>query len=89
MSTSTKKIIGGVVGGVGGALLVGGIALVAWRMWGRKQHNRVNQDDDDMLDSQNDSIRREKASGSGTSPFRSNLDQYHNPGGTVNTASNF
>lgn len=87
LSTKSKQIIGGVIGGVGGAILVGGIALVAWRMWGRRRHDRV-ANDEDALDSPSDSLRREKAARNGT-PFQRNLDQYHNPGGVVNTASNF
>ncbi|KAF1814676.1 hypothetical protein P152DRAFT_448002 [Eremomyces bilateralis CBS 781.70] len=37
LSSDKKKIIGGVVGGVGGAILLGGIAIVAWRLWGKKK----------------------------------------------------
>jgi len=75
-----------VVGGIGGAILIGGIALVCWRLWGKKKREQLPQDD--FLDSRDDSIRREK--GASTRPFsQSNLDQYHNPNGAVNTASNF
>lgn len=84
LSSSSKKVVGGVVGGIGGAVLIGGIALVAWRLWGKKKREQLPQDD--FLDSQNDSIRREKRHSG--QPF-GNLDQYHNPNGQVNTASNF
>jgi uncharacterized membrane protein YebE (DUF533 family) len=84
LSTSSKNIIGGVVGGVGGAILIGGIALVAWKLWGKKKRQSLPQDD--YLDSQDDSIRREKRTSE--QPFRNNLDQYHSTA-PVNTASNF
>jgi hypothetical protein len=88
LSSSSKKIIGGVVGGIGGAILVGAIAVVAWRLWGRK-HHKVATEDDDIFVGTNDSVMREKAAGNASTPFRSNLEQYHNPNGAVNTASNF
>ncbi|KAF2771378.1 hypothetical protein EJ03DRAFT_342398 [Teratosphaeria nubilosa] len=83
LSTSSKKIIGGVIGGIGGAVLIGGLAVVAWRLWGKKK-DREALPQDDFLDSQNDSIRREKR-GSGQ-PLSGS---YQNPNGPVNTASNF
>jgi hypothetical protein len=43
LSSKSKSIIGGVVGGIGGFVLLGGIALVCWRIWGRKR-----QQDDDL-----------------------------------------
>ncbi|KAK1078506.1 hypothetical protein LTR33_007173, partial [Friedmanniomyces endolithicus] len=61
LSTSSKSIVGGVVGGIGGAVLIGGIAVVAWRLWGRKRRGGSGEDGrDEMLDSRDDSIRREK-----------------------------
>ncbi|KAL8930276.1 MAG: hypothetical protein Q9208_000893 [Pyrenodesmia sp. 3 TL-2023] len=88
LDSSQKRIVIGVVVGIGGAILLGGIAVVAWRIWGRK--GRVNEDDNDLMDSHPGSSGREKRSSiSGHSPFRSTLDQYHNHGGPVNTASNF
>jgi len=84
LSSSSKSIIGGVVGGIGGAVLIGGLAVVAWRLWGKKKRQQLPQDD--FLDSRDDSINREKRASQG---FRSNLEQYHNPNGPVNTASNF
>lgn len=74
--------------GIGGAILLGGIAVVVWRVWGKRKH--VSDDDRDLMDSQPGSSGREKRSSvSGNDPFRSTLDQYHNPAGPVNTASNF
>jgi len=72
-----------VVVGVGGAILVGALGFVAWRLWGKKKQD---EDDDDLYDPNEN---KEKPSGStADTPFRSTLDQYHNPG-PVNTSSNF
>ena len=87
LDQSQKRTIIGVVVGVGGAALIGGLALVAWRIWGR---NRRSNDEDDLMDSQPGSSGHEKTSSlSGNSPFPSTLDQYHNPAGPVNASSNF
>lgn len=68
--------------GVGGAILIGALAFVAWRIWGKKK----NDDDDDYYDPNEN---KEITGGStADTPFRSTLDQYHNPG-PVNTSSNF
>lgn len=82
LTTQTKSIIGGVVGGIGGAILIGGLAFVAWRLWGKK---RREEDVDDF--NSNDSITQEKSHrGSG---MTLDSEGYSNPGGRVNTASNF
>lgn len=77
--------------GVGGAILIAGVAFVAWRIWGRNRRNADN-DEDDLMSAGTavGSNQREKAPSptSGSTPFRSTLDQYHNPG-PVNAASNF
>ena len=83
MSSSTKSIIGGVIGGIGGAALLGALAVVAWRVWGRKKHI-----DEDEYDPNKDILADKTSSVDGQTPFRSTLDQYHHPG-PVNTASNF
>ena len=86
LTPHTKAIIGGVVGGIGGAILLGGIGIVAWRLWGKKKRQQIPQDD--YMESPADSIRREKRSSS--VPFPPNTaDSYQNPNGAVNTASNF
>ncbi|KAL8731332.1 MAG: hypothetical protein Q9166_003556 [cf. Caloplaca sp. 2 TL-2023] len=88
LDSSQKRIVIGVVVGIGGAILLGGIAVVAWRIWGRK--GRTTDDGNDLMDPHPGSSGREKRSSiSGQSPFRSTLDQYHNQTGPVNTASNF
>ncbi|GAB7365225.1 hypothetical protein MBLNU230_g6311t1 [Neophaeotheca triangularis] len=87
LSDSSKKIIGGVVGGVGGAVLIGGLAIFAWRLWSKKKRERAEAEDD-FLDSRDDSIHREKRDSVAT-PLRGNGDAYTNPGGNVNASSNF
>jgi hypothetical protein len=87
LSDSNKKVIGGVVGGVGGALLLGGIALVFWRM--KKRQNKVTADDDDLNLNTGAALGDKPQNGTGASPFQSNLEQYHNPGGRPNAAANF
>jgi len=81
LSDTAKKTIGGVVGGVGGALLLAGLAYTAWRIWGKKK----NLHNEDLYDP---NVNQEKLSATDSTPFRSTLDQYHSPG-PVNTASNF
>jgi hypothetical protein len=87
LSSSNKKIIGGVVGGVGGAILLGGIAIVCWRIWGRKKH--ITDDDADLMAGTGSALGDKPAGSSANSPFQSNLEQYHNPGGRPNAAANF
>jgi len=89
LSDSNKKIIGGVVGGVGGAILLGGIAIVCWRIWGRK--NRMLDNDDDYVANTGAALgdKPPHSSSTGNTPFQSNLEQYHNPGGRPNAAANF
>lgn len=88
LKPSEKRVIIGTVVGIGGAILLGGIAVVVWRIWGKRRH--VADDDRDLMDSAPGSSGREKRSSiSGNNPFQSTLDQYHNPAGPVNTASNF
>jgi hypothetical protein len=87
LSDSNKKVIGGVVGGVGGALLLGGIALVFWRM--KKRQHKVTADDDDLNLNTGAALGDKPNNGPAASPFQSNLEQYHNPGGRPNAAANF
>jgi predicted negative regulator of RcsB-dependent stress response len=80
MSSHTKSIIIGVVVGIVGAALLGVIAVVAWRYWGKnkKQHDQFK--DYDPETSVNGSSENSK--------FNATLEQYHNPA-NVNQASNF
>lgn len=88
MSSSDKKIIIGVVVGVGGAILIGVLGLVFWRIH-KKRSEQFDDADDLMGGTAVGSGPREKApSPTGNTPFKNTLDQYHNPG-PVNAASNF
>jgi len=87
MSTQTRNTVIGVVVGVGGAIILGGLALVAWRIWGRKKHQDEN---DGLMDYGNTTEVSEPVGGSmaGRTPFQSTLESYHAPT-QVNTAANF
>ena len=88
LSSGQKRTIIGVVVGIGGAILLGGLAVVAWRIWGKRK--TVKNDDYDAMDPLPGSADHEKTSGGGSSdPFRTHLDQHHNTAGPVNAASNF
>ncbi len=74
------------MGGVGGAVLLGGIALVLWRLFGRKKHGG---EDEGLIGKQDVATKgslREKRISSNTVP---NFDMYNRPMGNVNTALNF
>jgi hypothetical protein len=81
LSSQEKKIIIGVVVGVGGFIILGGLALVAWRVGGRKKQ----PPHDDVPRTASPNVQ---SSTSGPNVFKSTLDQYHTPA-SVNTASNF
>lgn len=91
-TTSTNKgpLIGGIVGGVGGAILIGGLIAVAWRIWGKNRH--TNEEDDNLMDDTygTSEVKGNAAgtAGATANPFQSNLEQYHNPG-RVNQSANF
>lgn len=97
LSSSTKAIIGGVVGGIGGAIVLGALAVVAWRLWGRKGAGQ--EEEDDLMASQYDS-NSEKPMSSGTTATLGmtnsgytggEVDRYNAPHLNVpaNAASNF
>jgi hypothetical protein len=95
MSTSKRNaIIGGVVGGVGGALLLGALAIVAFKIWGKKRNQGV--EDDDLIyngfnggSAQGDKDVSTAGTGSGRSPFQSTLESHHGPALGTNVSSNF
>lgn len=92
MSPQTKSIIGGVVGGIGGAIVIGGLAIVAWRLWGKKKRAREAAVDDygmGTAGSPRDSLGREKQTSASSHAPTLSRDTYRNPNGAVNTASNF
>ena len=76
--------------GIGGAIILAALGVLAYRIWGRKH----DDDEDDLYDPNaentlgNDEKTRNAALSSDANPFKRTLDQYHNPG-PVNTASNF
>lgn len=84
-----NTIIGAVVGGVGGAIVLAVIGLVAWRIWGRKK-NQEEVDNSFGTSAYNVAEKPEPVAGSTNSrtPFQSTLESYHAPT-QVNTASNF
>ncbi|KAK4130122.1 hypothetical protein BT67DRAFT_241598 [Trichocladium antarcticum] len=86
MSTQTRNTVIGVVVGVGGAIILGGLAFVAWRIWGRKR----NQEENDVLMDYGNQAETAEPAGSmaGRTPFQSTLESYHAPT-QVNTAANF
>jgi outer membrane biosynthesis protein TonB len=95
MSPTTRNTVIGVVVGVGGAIILGGLALVAWRIWGRKKHQEENDglmDYGSVVDSKPDTSGGGSGVGGGSlagrSPFQSTLESYHAPT-QVNTAANF
>jgi hypothetical protein len=78
--------------GVGGAIVLGALAFVAWRIWGRKKP----ADENDGLMNYNTGYapmdKSEAASSAGPAParnpFQSTLETYHAPT-QVNASSNF
>lgn len=88
LSDSSKKVIGGVVGGVGGAIVLGALALVAWRIWGRK---KSTPEDDTLMGSGPPTLTHEKrTSGNDSVGYNDGLERYRDHGSqNVNTASNF
>jgi len=90
MSPKTKTTVVGVVVGVGGVIVLAGLFVVAWRIWGRKK----NEDESDgLMGFRSGSAGHEKSnsiSGNGPqNPFQSTLENYHNPARNVNASSNF
>lgn len=62
---------------MGGAILLGGIAIVAWRIWGKKKREAAAKNE---FRSSHDEMLQQDTSG---------MERYNNPNGGVNTASNF
>lgn len=79
--------------GVGGAIVLGALGLVGWRIWGRKKHN---EEQDGLMDYNMGTGGVEKHESTGPingsnqqqTPFQSTLEDYHQPG-HVNASSNF
>jgi hypothetical protein len=88
LTSTSKKIIGGVVGGVLGAIILGVIATLYFRLR-RKRQDREAEEEDYLTGGQGEPLREKRKSEGGNTPFQSTLDQYHNPAGKPNAASNF
>jgi hypothetical protein len=90
LTPKTKTTIIGVVCGVGGAIILVGLGIVAWRIWGRK---KSEDEDDGLMGFRGGSSGHEKSgsvSATGpANPFQSTLENYHNPTKQVNASSNF
>jgi len=82
MASSTKAIIGGVIGGIAGALALGALGLVAWRLWGRKNHD--TEEDDDLMSSHYSS-NGEKPMSSGTMDTMGTMGPSSNGGMMTNS----
>jgi hypothetical protein len=90
MSQSTKTTIIGVCVGIGGAVVLGALFFVAWRLWGRK---RIGDESDGLMGFRsgvnNGHEKSNSGSGPALNPFQSTLENYHNPARNVNASSNF
>jgi len=78
ISGGTKAVIGGVVGGIGGAALIGGLAYVLWRILGKKKQDGAYSDYPEKYGS-----NRASTMTYGSEGYNSSY------GGRVNTARNF
>ncbi|PNS19543.1 hypothetical protein CAC42_7387 [Sphaceloma murrayae] len=93
LSAGSKKLIGGIVGGIGGALLLAGIAFVVYKMWGRKKGERVPTEEEYFAGSTDSIAAQKERPGSGwgpsslTSRFAEPLDRYQSPGGVGRSKS--
>ncbi|TDZ29503.1 hypothetical protein C8035_v005619 [Colletotrichum spinosum] len=90
MSTQTRNTVIGVVVGVGGAIVLGALGFVAWRIWGKKKQAEEN---DGLMEYNNQYGNEPKpdvggSQGTGRTPFQSTLESYHAPN-QVNASSNF
>jgi hypothetical protein len=89
MSPQTRNIVIGVVVGVGGAIILAALGLLAWRIWGRK---KPVDDSDDLIGYGGEGKSEVGSSAGGTAnsrtPFQSTLESYHAPT-QANPAANF
>lgn len=79
--------------GIGGAIVLGALGVVAWRIWGRKKHS---EESDGLMDynmGTGGGLEKQEptgsfAAGNQRTPFQSTLEDYHQPN-QVNASSNF
>ncbi|KAG5918672.1 hypothetical protein E4U61_001579 [Claviceps capensis] len=92
MTTKTRNTVIGVVVGVGGSIVLGALALVAWRIWGRRrrgeEHDVLMDYDLSTSGAAEKSERGSSAGGPQRTPFQSTLENYHQPT-QANPSSNF
>jgi hypothetical protein len=88
MSSKTRGTVIGVVVGIGGAALLGGLAIVAWRIWGRKKSADEGDDFEYGKSEVGTANSGNSSAGGSSNPFQSTLENYHNPA-KVNASSNF
>ena len=80
------------MGGIGGAIVLGALALVAWRIWGRK---KSNPDEDNLMraspyQSGGGVVTETRHSHGGSTVYSNGLERYGQGGQRdVNAASNF
>jgi hypothetical protein len=90
ITKTQKNVVIGVVVGVGGAILLGGLIIVFWRL---KKAKKNPVDEDDLMRRGGsplaESGRDMHSASTDTSPFQATLDQYRRPPGQVNASSNF
>ena len=82
ISRDKKGVIIGVVVGVGGAIIIGALLIVAFRLRKRKSIGAADSDELQGSPSSAGPSRQQDA-------FKATLDQYHKPPGTVNPSANF
>ncbi|KAM0333525.1 hypothetical protein ACHAQA_002190 [Verticillium albo-atrum] len=97
MPVKTRNIVIGVVVGVGGAIILGALAFVGFRIHNRKKRQEEN---DGLMDYNTagtsafnsepkpDTMSGSTATNNNRSPFQTNLESYHQPT-QVNASSNF
>ncbi|OIW30549.1 hypothetical protein CONLIGDRAFT_642636 [Coniochaeta ligniaria NRRL 30616] len=90
MTPQTRNTVIGVVVGIGGAIVLAGVAFLAIRLYRKKQPD----DHDGLMEYNSGFVAADKSevassnSQNGRTPFQSTLESYHAPT-QVNTASNF
>lgn len=89
LSSKDRSIVIGVVVGVGGFLLLLGVAFVCWKIWGRRSNGglgRIGSHDDGSTTMEKNAALSLDVDDT-SDVFRANIEQYHAP--RPNTAANF
>lgn len=97
MTKETRNVVIGVVVGVGGAIVLGALGFVAWRIWGRKKQAEEQDnlmayggvaDKSEAGNSPSGTMGTAGGGGAARNPFQQTLETYHAPT-QVNASSNF